>query len=382
LSLLGLRVWGHPDQQNGNDAKMKLLKSALLAISLASVSLATPAAAQPAAATAAPAIAPAAPAPAPQAAAAPEAAKAAAPLVKAALPPAPEALLPNPLVGQPILGKIGLQEQVTDNGVYGAWMHNALLMPIITVISLFVLFLLFWVVLRFRKSVNPVASKTSHNTAIEVAWTLIPALILVGISLPSISLLNAQYAPASKNAVTVKVIGHQWYWSYEYPDHGDFSFDSNLLKDKDGFGAASGKERVRTDKDGPKLLAVDNRMVVPVDTDIKVILTSEDVIHSFAVPAFWTKMDAVPGRLNEVTFHVQKGKEGVYFGQCSELCGPRHGFMPIAVEVVSKEHFAQWIASKGGSMQSAAKPAGPSAAAATPTPETAAAVAAPSNATK
>jgi cytochrome c oxidase subunit II len=282
---------------------------------------------------------------------------------KADLPAAPAPLLPVDGVGMPISGKIGIQQQVTELGQRGQWMHDALLMPLITVISLFVLGLLLWVMARYRRKANPVASKTSHNTVIEIVWTLLPVLILVGVSIPSISLLAAQFKPAGKDAVVVKVTGHQWYWSYEYPDHGDFSFDSYMLKDKGGREPLADKERARTDADGPHLLAADNRLVVPVDTEIKVIVTSDDVIHAFAVPAFWTKMDAVPGRLNEVTFKVMAGKEGVYFGQCSELCGARHGFMPIAVEVVTKANFAKWIASKGGTMPGAAKAAAPGAAA-------------------
>lgn len=259
---------------------------------------------------------------------------------KAANPPAPTPLAPTPGIGQPSEGMIGIQPQVTDIGQDAQWFHDAMLMPIITVISLFVLALMLWVMVRYRRSANPVASKTSHNTLIEIVWTAVPALILVIVAVPSIGLLARQFKPAGKDAVVVKVVGHQWNWSYFYPDHlGDTEILSNMLPEAEA--KAKGE---------PRLLGVDNRMVVPVDTEIKVIVTSDDVIHSWAVPAFWTKMDAVPGRLNEVTFKVQKGKEGVYYGQCSELCGVRHGFMPIAVEVVSKENFAKWVASKGGAM--------------------------------
>jgi cytochrome c oxidase subunit II len=278
---------------------------------------------------------------------------------KTQLPAAPTPLVPVEGIGMPVDGMIGIQPQVTELGQRAQWMHDALLMPLITIITLFVLGLLLWVMARYRRKANPVASKTSHNTFIEIVWTLLPVLILIGVSIPSISLLAAQFKPAGKDAVVVKVTGHQWYWSYEYPDHGDFSFDSYMLKDKGGRDPLSDKERARTDADGPHLLAADNRLVVPVDTEIKVIVTSDDVIHAFAVPAFWTKMDAVPGRLNELTFKVMAGKEGVYFGQCSELCGARHGFMPIAVEVVTKANFAKWIASKGGTMPGAAKVAAP-----------------------
>ncbi len=324
---------------------MKLLKSALFALSVAAMPIAAAAQAPAAAPVAAPTAKPAADVKAAE--------------VKKDLPPAPTPLAPKADIGQPVSGKIGIQPQVTDNGEYGLWMHDKLLNPIIFLISAFVLLLLFYVMFRFRASANPVPSKNSHNTVLEVAWTLIPVLILVGISLPSISLLAAQFKPAGKDAVTIKIIGHQWYWSYEYPDHGDIGFDAYMLKEKD---AAAKNETY--------LLGVDNRLVLPVDTEIKAVITSDDVIHAWAIPAFWTKMDAVPGRLNEVTFKVQKGKEGVYYGQCSELCGARHGFMPIAVEIVTKENFAKWVASKGGKMPEAAPvaAAAPSAPAPGPTP--------------
>ncbi len=324
---------------------MMKLRSALLAIGLvlapaAAMAQATPAA--PAPAAAAPASVAAAPAPKADAVAAPAA--------EQAKPEAPAELKPVPGIGQPVQGKIGIQPQVTVNGERARFFHDGILLPIITVISLFVLGLMLFVMVRFRRSANPVASKTSHNTFIEVVWTLVPVLILVAVAVPSISLLAAQYKPAGKDAVTIKVIGHQWYWSYQYPDHGDFEIVSNMLPDAE---AAKRGE--------PRLLAVDNRLVVPVGTEIKAIVTSEDVIRSFAVPAFWTKMDAVPGRLNEVTFKVEK--EGLYYGQCSELCGARHAFMPIAVEVVSKENFARWVASKGGKMPGAEPVAAPAPAA-------------------
>ena len=325
---------------------MMKLRTALIALGL----VFAPAAAMAQATPAAPA--PAAAAPAPVAAApALKADAAAAPAAQAAKPEAPAELKPVPGIGQPTPGKIGIQPQVTQNGERAQFLHDGILLPLITVISLFVLGLMLFVMVRFRRAANPVASKTSHNTLIEVVWTLVPVLILVAVAIPSISLLAAQYKPAGKDAVTIKVIGHQWYWSYQYPDHGDFEIVSNMLSDAE---AAKRGE--------PRLLAVDNRIVIPVGTEIKAIVTSEDVIHSFAVPAFWTKMDAVPGRLNEVTFKVDK--EGVYYGQCSELCGARHAFMPIAVEVVSKENFARWVASKGGKMPGAEPVAAPAPAAA------------------
>ncbi len=251
----------------------------------------------------------------------------------------------DPSIGQPMEGRIGLQPQVTKLGQQAAWMHDLILVPMMAVISLFVLGLLLFVMARFRRAANPTSSKTSHNTVIEVIWTLVPVLILVGIAVPSISLLAAQFKPAPANAVTLKAIGNQWFWSYEYPDHG-IGFDANMLSDEDA--KAKGE---------PRLLAVDNRVVLPVNTPIKLVTIGNDVIHSWAVPAFWIKMDSVPGRLNETTFTVEK--TGVYYGQCSELCGDRHGFMPIGVEVVSKEDFASWVRAKGGKMpgDAAAAPA-------------------------
>ena len=250
---------------------------------------------------------------------------------------APAELKPVADIGQPTEKGYALQPQVTKNGQFAMWMHDWLLMPIITIISLFVLGLLFWVAFRYRKAANPVPSTTSHNTLIEVIWTLLPVLILVGISIPSIGLLAAQYKPVGKDAVTIKATGNQWFWSYTYPDHGDFEIVSNMLTDDQA--KAKGE---------PRMLAVDNRIVVPVGVPIRVLTTSNDVIHAFAVPALWTKMDAVPGRLNETSFTIEKA--GVYYGQCSELCGARHGFMPIAVEAVSPAQFAQWVASKGGKL--------------------------------
>ncbi|MFO1240949.1 MAG: cytochrome c oxidase subunit II [Sphingomonadaceae bacterium] len=253
----------------------------------------------------------------------------------------------DPTIGQPIEGKIGLQPQVTKLGEQAARMHDYILVPVMAIISLLVLGLLLYVMARFRRAANPVASKTSHNTVIEVIWTLVPVLILVGIAIPSISLLAAQFKPAPANAITLKAIGNQWFWSYEYPDYG-VSFDANMLSDEDA--KAKGE---------PRLLAVDNRVVLPINTPIKLVTTGNDVIHSWAVPAFWIKLDTVPGRLNETTFTIDK--KGVYYGQCSELCGDRHGFMPIGVEAVSKEDFAAWIRAKGGKMpgDAAATPAAP-----------------------
>ena len=257
----------------------------------------------------------------------------------------------DPAVGHPIAGHFEIQPQVTRNGQFAHWFHDAILFPVITVISLFVLGLLLWVVVRYRKAANPIPSKTSHNTPIEIAWTLIPVVMLVAIAVPSIGLLQAQFKPAPAGAVTLKATGNQWYWTYAYPDFGDFEITANMLKERD---QVTGAERARTDADGPRLLAADNRVVLPIHTPIRIITTSADVIHSWAVPAFWFKLDAVPGRLNESSFTIDK--PGVYFGQCSELCGARHALMPIVVEAVEPAVFRQWVAAKGGTMPGAATP--------------------------
>jgi cytochrome c oxidase subunit 2 len=253
-------------------------------------------------------------------------------------------------IGHPVDGRIGIQPQVTENGRFAHWFHDSILVPLIVAICLLVLALLLWVVFRFRKAANPVPSKTSHNTVIEIIWTLAPVVILVLIAVPSIGLLQAQFKPAPAGAVTLKAIGNQWYWSYQYPDNGGFEVTANMLKEKDQVGKG---ERFRTDADGPRLLAADNRIVLPVGVPIRLITTSQDVIHSWAVPAFWIKLDAVPGRLNETSFTIKK--PGLYFGQCSELCGARHAFMPIAVEAVPPAQFAAWVRAKGGTMPTPGK---------------------------
>ena len=252
-------------------------------------------------------------------------------------------------VGQPQSGTMRLQEQFTPIGVEAAWFHNKILIPLITAISIIVLFLLLFVIVRFRRGANPVPSRNTHNTFLEVAWTLVPVLILVAIAVPSIRLLAHQYSPP-KPDLTIKVTGNQWYWTYSYPDNGGFEVVSNMLSEADA------KKRGE-----PRLLGVDERMVVPAGATVKLIVTSADVIHSFGVPSFWVKMDAVPGRLNETWFRVPADKPGVYYGVCYELCGARHPFMPIAVDVVPPAQFAAWVASKGGTMPGQKKPASPDA---------------------
>ncbi len=204
-----------------------------------------------------------------------------------------------------------------------------LLLWIITLITIFVLALLAYVCVRFKAENNPVPSKRTHNAMIEVAWTAIPVLILVVIAIPSFKLLY--YADAvEETEFTIKAIGRQWYWSYEYPDHGNFTFDAFMVADED-IDVSAGQHR---------LLETDNRVVVPVETNIRLLTTASDVIHSWAMPALGVKLDAVPGHVNEVWFRVDE--PGIYYGQCSELCGAYHGFMPIALEAVSKEEFEAW----------------------------------------
>jgi cytochrome c oxidase subunit 2 len=266
--------------------------------------------------------------------------------VAAALP----TVAPTPGIGEPD-GRMSLQDQVTPVGEEAAGFHDYILLPLCAIISIIVLALLLWAMIRYRRGANPVPSRNSHNTTIEVIWTLVPVLILVAIAIPSIRLLRHTYSPPPAD-LTVKVTGHQWYWSYEYPDNG-VSFDSYMLKEASD-PTRQKNQRARTDADGPPLLAVDQRVVIPQGKVVKFIVTADDVIHSFAVPAFWIKQDANPGQLHEAWVKVDR--PGVYFGQCSELCGARHGFMPIAVEVVPPAEFAQWVASKGGHLPGA-KPA-------------------------
>jgi len=250
-------------------------------------------------------------------------------------------------VGMPTPGAYGFQDQYSKIGEYGEWIHNVVLMPIITIISVFVALLLVWVMIRYNKRANPVASKTSHNTFIEVVWTLVPVLILIGIAVPSIDLIAKQYKPAPKGALTIKVTGNQWFWSYAYPDNGEFEIVSNMLNPTSGEQINPGTRTVGTEPwDGPSHLEVDNRMVVPVGEPIRLQITAADVIHSFAVPSLWFKLDAVPGRINERVLTIDK--PGVYYGQCSELCGAKHGYMPIAVEALPRDKYNAWVLTHAG----------------------------------
>jgi cytochrome c oxidase subunit 2 len=237
-------------------------------------------------------------------------------------------------LGQPAPWEWKLQESASPVMDNITWFHNFLFV-LITLITLFVLALLVVVVVKFNARANPVPSRTTHNTLIEVAWTLIPVLILVGIAVPSFRLLFLQL-DVPKADLTIKATGKQWYWSYAYPDNGKFEFDSLLVQDKK-----------------PRLLGVDNEMVVPVNKIVRIQTTGADVIHSFAVPAFGIKIDAIPGRLNETWFTATK--LGMFYGQCSELCGKDHAFMPIAVRVVNDQEFAAWV--EGAKKKYATNPA-------------------------
>ena len=211
--------------------------------------------------------------------------------------------------------------------------HNLLLI-IEVLIVLFVLGLMVYIVIKFNAKANPVPTKTTHNSFLEVMWTVIPIVILVVIAVPSMKLLYfMDKAPKDKVEMTLKVIGHQWYWSYEYPDAGNLAFDSNLIPD----------EEIDVSKGQIRLLEVDNRVAIPVDTTIRVIMTSDDVLHNWAIPAFGIKMDTVPGRINEAWIRVPAEKAGVYRGQCSELCGVNHGYMPIVIDAMPKQEFAKWL---------------------------------------
>jgi cytochrome c oxidase subunit 2 len=234
----------------------------------------------------------------------------------------------NEVLGVPHDKGIGLQAPATDLAERMDFLHNWVLMPIITVITLFVLALLLIVIVKFRESKNPVPSKTTHHTWLEVGWTIIPALILVGIAVFSFPLLYRQLT-IPKPELTVRAIGHQWYWSYEYPDNGNFTFDARVVR----------KEDLQPGQ--IYLLDTDNEVVLPVDTNIRIQITGFDVIHAWTVPAFGVKHDAVPGRTNESWFNIKR--PGIYYGQCSELCGVEHAYMPIKVRAVSKEEYQTWV---------------------------------------
>jgi cytochrome c oxidase subunit II len=232
--------------------------------------------------------------------------------------------------GHAVPDQIGMQLPVTEVARDIVFFHDDILMPVITLISLFVLALLIYVMWRFNEKANPTPSKTTHNTAIEVVWTVVPVLILVFIAVPSFRLLTKELVIPTSD-LTVKVTASQWHWNYTYPkDAGGFNFDSYMKEEKE---LKPGELR---------LLAVDNEAVVPVNKIVKVEVTSTDVIHSFVVQSFGVRVDAVPGRNNETWFKAER--EGVYYGQCSKICGKDHAFMPIAFRVVSEDAYKKWLA--------------------------------------
>ena len=240
------------------------------------------------------------------------------------------------LMGQPTPGGIGLQPAAAPLKHEAIFFHDVVLMPVITIITLLVLALLIWIAVRYNKRSNPVPAKWSHNTVIEVIWTVVPVLILVGISLFSFRLLFAYHDMPTPD-VTVKVTGNQWNWAYEYPDQGVAEYISNMLPEEEAKA-----------KGVPYRLAATEPMVVPVGKTVQLVITASDVIHAVALPAFGLKTDAVPGRINTTWFKAER--TGVFYGQCSELCGVDHAFMPLEIRVVTQAQFEQWIASKGGSM--------------------------------
>ena len=224
--------------------------------------------------------------------------------------------------------QLGFSEPATELMSDVIAFHSYILMPIITGISILVLALLLYIAYRYNSNRNQIASTTTHNTVIEVLWTVIPVILLIIIAIPSFRILyTAETIP--KADLTIKAIGNQWYWSYEYPDYDDFSFDANMLQDEE------------LSDPSLRLLETDTQIVVPVNKVVKLLITSNDVLHAWTIPAFAVKRDAVPGRLNETWFKAEK--TGTYYGQCSELCGPKHAFMPINVKVVSQDEFDNWL---------------------------------------
>jgi cytochrome c oxidase subunit 2 len=249
---------------------------------------------------------------------------------------------PSKEIGQPIPGAIGLQEGVTPLRAEAIWFHNTILFPMCVIISTFVLILLLIIVFKFNRKANPVPAKFSHNTALEVAWTAIPVLILMTIAVFSFRLLvdyhtlpRGPHGEPGKPDITIKATGYQWQWGYEYPDQGIKEYISNVLPENEAKA-----------KDVPYLLAATKPIVVPVNKTVRGLVTGADVIHAFAVPAFGIIIDAIPGRVNETWFRAEK--PGVYYGNCRELCGVDHSSMPIEVHVVSDADFDQWTVAQGG----------------------------------
>jgi len=242
---------------------------------------------------------------------------------------------PTPGKGMPVDGGTTFQAQYSPTGAEALWMHSHIVVWILIAVCVFVAALLAWVMLRYNRHAHPVPSKTSHNTLLEVVWTAIPVLILLVVFVPSMKLLAHQYKTPPANAITIKATGNQWYWTYAYPDNGGFEVNSNML--------APAEARKRGE---PVQLAADFRMVVPVGEPIRMQTFGADVIHSFAVPSLWFKLDAVPGKINERLLTIKE--PGVYYGQCSELCGARHGYMPIVIEALPRAKFNAWVLTHAG----------------------------------
>jgi cytochrome c oxidase subunit 2 len=260
--------------------------------------------------------------------------------------------LAGDLVGQPTPGAIDFQPGVTPLREQAMWFHNVILLPIITIIVLLVLGLLVWVMVRYNKRANPTPARWSHNTPVEVIWTLAPVLILVVIAIFSFKLLFA-FHDMPKPDLTIKATGYQWYWGYEYPDQKISEFVSNVLP-----------EDQAKAKGVPYRLASNNPLVVPVNTNVRVLVTGADVIHGFGIPAFGILIDAIPGRVNQTWFRADR--TGTFYGQCRELCGIDHAFMPIEVHVVTRPEFDAWVASKHGTPAAATPSTAAGAPAATP----------------
>ena len=233
----------------------------------------------------------------------------------------------NAFANQPVEWQLGFQKAASESMREIVAFHDKLLLPIIIAISVFVLFLMLYACVRFRASANPNPSKRTHNVTVEVLWTLIPCLILIVMAVPSFKILYKQDT-IPKADLTIKAIGYQWYWGYEYPDE-NLIFESYMIEEKD------------LKANQPRLLTVDNEGLVPVDKVVKDLITANDVLHAWALPSFGVKRDAVPGRINETWFKAEK--VGTYYGQCSELCGIKHAFMPITVKVVSEEEYQEWL---------------------------------------
>jgi len=249
------------------------------------------------------------------------------------------------VIGESKPGQLGLQPPATALAEELDRMHNYILTPIIFVIAIFVMLLLLYVMFRFNAKRNPVPSKVTHNTMLEIAWTGIPVLILVLIAIPSFRLLYNQLE-IPKPDLTIRAIGHQWYWSYVYPDNGNFTFDARMV---------TAEESVAKEKNVIRLLDTDEEVVLPVGKNIRIQISSEDVIHSWTIPSFGVKHDATPGRVNESWFNIEK--PGIYYGQCSELCGIQHAYMPIKVRAVSPEEFDAWVKEAQGKYDKVEAPA-------------------------